>query len=174
LLRRYPANCTSYPGEELYVAMYQALIAHCGAAGLSQYEISNFAQPGYQSRHNLTYWSNDEYFGFGVSAHRYINGVRSSNYRSLRRYMRDFLANETFERIDDKTRAKEAIFLGLRLREGINLAEFRVKYGLDIEQVLAAKLSLLADGGFLTYEDGRLKLSQEGVLVSNLVIAELV
>jgi oxygen-independent coproporphyrinogen-3 oxidase len=174
LLNKYPKNCNSYPGEDIYVAMYEQLITMCSQAGLVQYEISNFARQGYQSRHNLTYWANEEYLGFGVSAHRYVHGARSSNFRSLRRYMRDFLADETFEQIDEKTRAKEAIFLGLRLRDGINLAEFRSKYGLDIEEVLKTKLRKLADGGFLTVEDGRLKLSQEGVLVSNLVIAELV
>ena len=114
--------------------MYEMLISSCTEAGLEQYEISNFAKPGYASKHNLIYWDNAEYLAFGVSAHRYVSGVRSSNYRSLKKYMRDFLASETFERIDEKTRAKEAIFLGLRLRSGINLEEFHRRYGFDISQ----------------------------------------
>ena len=174
LLSRYPFESASYPNEENFVGMYEMLISECLQAGLNQYEISNFAHPGFESKHNLTYWANEEYLGFGVSAHRYVNGIRSSNFRSLKRYMRDFLANETFERIDEKTRAKEAIFLGLRLRRGINLDEFHRKYGFDIQQLLATKIQRLSEGGFLTVEGGWLKLSQAGILVSNLVISELV
>jgi len=174
LLVRYPHESESYPSEDIYVSMYEALVSMAPATGLHQYEISNFCQPGFQSRHNLTYWTNDEYLAFGVSAHRYVNGVRSSNFRSLKRYMRDYLGNETFEEIDEKTKAKEAIFLGLRLREGINVAEFRLRYGFDIEQLFQEKIEKLSAGGFLTVENGHLRLSQSGVLVSNLVIAEFV
>lgn len=174
LLQRYPLSSDAYPVEESFVEMYKMLLERTAAAGLRQYEISNFCKPGYQSRHNLTYWANDEYLAFGVSAHRYVNGVRSSNFRSLRKYMRDYLGNETFERIDDKTRAKEAIFLGLRRTAGIDLADFRERYGFDIEFLLADKIKRLSDGGFLTIEDGHLKLSSEGVLVSNLVLSELI
>lgn len=174
LLQRYPHECEAYPNEDIYVSMYEALVSMAPATGLHQYEISNFCQPGFQSRHNLTYWTNDEYLAFGVSAHRYFNGVRSSNFRSLKRYMRDFLGNETFEQIDEKTKAKEAILLGLRLREGINVADFRRRYGFDIEQLFQDEIQKLSAGGFLTVEEGHLRLSQSGVLVSNLVIAEFV
>ena len=174
LLRRYPHECESYPNEDLYVDMYETLVSMAPAAGLAQYEVSNFSLPGYESRHNLTYWTNDEYLAFGVSAHRYVDGVRSSNFRSLKRYMRDYMGNETFERIDEKTRAKEAIFLGLRLRSGIDVADFRRRYGFALDQLFKEKIQRLSDGGFLTFEDGCLKLSQSGVLVSNLVIAEFV
>lgn len=174
LLRRYPLNGAAYPVEDTFVEMYKMLLEATREAGLNQYEISNFARAERLSKHNLRYWANDEYLAFGVSAHRYVNGVRSSNFRSLRKYMRDCLGNETFERIDDKTRAKEAIFLGLRRTAGINLAEFRGRYGFDIESLLSEKINRLSDGGFLTVEDGCLKLSPSGVLVSNLVLAELV
>lgn len=174
LLNRYPLSSQAYPGEEHFVGMYRLLLEKTKEAGMQQYEISNFCLPGYESRHNLTYWANDEYLAFGVSAHRYYSGVRSSNFRSLRKYMRDCLGNETFERIDDKTRAKEAIFLGLRRTAGIDLQDFRERYGFDLQDLLADKINRLSDGGFLTIEDNRLKLSPSGVLVSNLVLAELV
>lgn len=175
LLQRYPRESDQYPDEDGFVTMYQMLIDSCEEAGLHQYEISNFAADGFQSAHNLTYWNNQEYLAFGVSAHRYVNGVRSSNFRSLRRYMREYLENETFERIDEKTRAKEAIFLGLRLRRGLHLGQFQQSYGYDLEELLSHKISKLRDGGFLEVtEDGWLRLTQPGVLVSNLVLAELV
>lgn len=174
LLTRYPRDSAAYPDEDGFVDMYKELIESCSSAGLKQYEVSNFSKAGFESQHNLAYWRNDEYLAFGVSAHRYLDGVRSSNYRSLNRYMREPLENETSEVIDEKTRAKEAIFLGLRMRQGLNLAEFRDRYGCDLESMLAAKMKLLSDGGFITLEDGWLRLSQSGVLVSNLVLAELV
>jgi oxygen-independent coproporphyrinogen III oxidase len=174
LLSRYPRSSDKYPSEDDFVTMYQMLIDKCAAAGLQQYEISNFAVERRQSAHNLTYWTNQEYLAFGVSAHRYVNEARSSNYRSLKRYMKDYLADETFERIDEDTRAKEAIFLGLRLRRGINLLDFQSRYGFDLEEVLGEKLVKLSEGGFVEVSDGWLKLSQAGVLVSNLVLSELV
>lgn len=174
LLSRYPLSSDAYPVEDSWVEMYQMLRQRTQEAGLEQYEISNFCRPGHHSRHNLTYWSNEEYLAFGVSAHRYLQGVRSSNFRSLRKYMRDYLGHETFERIDEKTRAKEAIFLGLRRTAGIDLKNFQHKYGVDLELLLPEKIKLLSDSGFLTVENGFLKLSQSGVLVSNLVLAELI
>lgn len=174
LLNRYPRDCAAYPDEDLFSSMYALLVSKCEAAGLAQYEISNFSKPTYESRHNLTYWDNDEYFGFGVSAHRYIDSIRTSNFRGLKRYMRDYMADETREEIDEFTRAREAIFLGLRLRSGIDLESFRVRYGMDLEDLHADKIKRLKDGGFLEIEEGHLRLSQQGVLVSNLVMAELV
>jgi oxygen-independent coproporphyrinogen-3 oxidase len=175
LLRRYPLDSGAYPVEDTFVEMYKMLREHTASAGLQQYEISNFSHPDKRSKHNLTYWANDEYLAFGVSAHRYVGGVRSSNYRSLKKYMRDCLGNETFERIDEKTRAKEAIFLGLRRTDGLDLAEYRARYGMALDLLLEQdKIKQLSDGGFLMVEDGRLKLSPSGVLVSNVVLAELV
>lgn len=174
LLNKFPRECPAYPDEDLFGSMYALLVTKCESAGLQQYEISNFTKPGYESRHNLTYWANSEYFGFGVSAHRYLAGVRSSNFRGLKRYMRDFLSDETCEVIDEKTRAKEALFLGLRLRTGINLDNFKSTYGFDVRAVRSDKIQALTEGGFLEVADGYLRLSQTGVLVSNLVMAELV
>jgi len=174
LLQRYPRESESYPNEDGFVDMYKELVDSCADVGLQQYEVSNFSKPGFESTHNLAYWQNQEYLAFGVSAHRYVESVRSSNFRSLKRYMREPLGDETHEIIDEKTRAKEAIFLGLRMRRGLNLAEFRDRYGCDLESILAEKIQRLSDGGFVTLEDGWLRLSQSGVLVSNLVLAELV
>lgn len=174
LLTRYPRDSHEYPDEELFTCMYATLVEKSTAAGLQQYEISNFSLPGMESRHNLSYWDNTEYLGFGVSAHRYVGGVRSSNYRGLKRYMRDFMADETSEVIDAETRIKEAIFLGLRLRSGIDLDQFKSTYGVDLQESHGKTLARLADGGFVELTDGRLRLSQQGVLVSNLVISELV
>lgn len=174
LLQRYPRDSDKYPNEDTFVEMYKMLIERSTAAGLQHYEISNFAREGKQSFHNLTYWQNDEYLAFGVSAHRYLDAVRSSNFRSLKRYMREPLGDETSEKIDEITHGKEAIFLGLRMRKGLHLQQFQSRYGFDLEELLEHKIRKLTDGGFLSIENGWLKLTEQGILVSNLVLAELI
>ncbi len=172
LLFRYPRDSSSYPDEEIHEAMYEMLVALAEEAGFAQYEISNFSRAGFESKHNLVYWRNDEYFGFGVSAHRYVDGVRSANFRSLARYMRDYLKNESEEAIDYQTRLKEAIFLALRTRPGIDLASFSDRYGVDILDVYRPNVEKLISGGFLDLSSGALKLTRRGILVSNLVMSE--
>jgi oxygen-independent coproporphyrinogen-3 oxidase len=174
LLLRYPRESTKYPDEDEFVDMYYMLVDKCESAGLKQYEIANFARTGFESRHNLTYWHNREYLAFGVSAHRYYKGRRSSNFRSLKRYMREFKAFETDEEIDDSGRIKEAIFLGLRLREGLDLGAFAAEYGFDLAQSKSAKIEELSQHGFLELENGRLSLTQKGVLISNTILSELI
>lgn len=174
LLLRYPKDSPSYPSEDTFVQMYETLVRTCAAYGLEQYEIANFAIPGYESQHNLTYWRNDQYLAFGVSAHRYVDGVRSSNFRSLKHYMRDYLGDETREEIDPSLRMKEGIMLGLRLRKGIDLEEFANTYNVNFEERYARQLQELVAGNFIEFEGKFLRLSQKGVLVSNTVLAELI
>lgn len=174
LLLRYPKDSGAYPEEEVFVQMYDLLVEKCEAAGLVQYEIANFARPGFESRHNLTYWRNEEYLAFGVSSHRYVNGQRSSNFRSLKRYMRDFMQNETEEQIDAEGQMKEHIFLGLRLREGLDLHSFEKKFGQDLRTTRARELDKLLSAELIVLSDSRLSLTQKGVLVSNSVMSELI
>ncbi len=170
----FPAGSIAYPDDDAFVDMYDVLVDGCKQAGLEQYEISNFARPGCESRHNLCYWRNDEYLAFGVGAHRYVNGVRSANLRSFNRYMRDYLCDETTETIDDERRTSDAIMLGLRLRNGLNLLQFQARYGVDLMHRFAAKLPTLTDGGFLEVSDGALRLTRKGIMVSNSVLGELI
>jgi putative oxygen-independent coproporphyrinogen III oxidase len=174
LLSRFPRDSAAYPQEDQFADMYELLVKKAESAGLRQYEISNFSRPGFESRHNYAYWNNEEYLAFGVGAHRYVNGVRSSNWRSLARYMKDWLGSETSEVISDSMRAKEAIFLRLRTREGIRLDDFRRQYGLDLRIQCKESLIRLQEGGFVQLTDERLALTQQGILVSNLVMAELI
>jgi len=172
LLLRYPRDSEAYPDDVLNEKLYETLVASAEDSGFTQYEISNFSRPGYESRHNLVYWKNDEYFGFGVSAHRYVDRVRSSNLRSFARYMLNCLENESEEEIDDKTRLQEAIFLALRTRAGIDLAAFSRRYGVDLINTYGSNVDKLIAGGFLELAGGALRLTQKGVLVSNLVMSE--
>jgi oxygen-independent coproporphyrinogen III oxidase len=172
LLNRFPKNSSVYPDDDLYNQMYELLVLTLAESAFTQYEISNFSKTNYQSRHNLNYWSNREYQAFGMSAHRYLDGIRSSNWRSLTRYMRDFLGNETSEVIDRKTKMKEAIMLGLRLTAGIDLVAFEQEHGINLLNQFDRELKKLKSGNFLEVASGRLKLTSKAVLVSNLVISE--
>ena len=174
LLRRYPRDCASYPDEECFEQMYYLLLDKCRSVSLRQYEIANFALPGFESRHNLAYWQSREYLAFGAGAHRYYRGRRSSNFRSLKKYMREYANVETDEEIDEQTRLKEAVFLGLRLRDGIDLEDFFLQYGVDLVSVKGEKINELSASGFLEFEGRRLRLSQKGVLVSNTIFSELI
>jgi oxygen-independent coproporphyrinogen-3 oxidase len=171
---RYPQDSPIYPAEDSYVAMYEKLLELTAQAGFVRYEISNFAKPGFQSRHNQSCWARQEYFAFGVSAHRFIAGVRSSNWRSLARYMKDPLSDETAEKIDQKAAAQEAVFLGLRQKDGIDLNQFAQDYGFRLEDKFALPIRKFVDSGLLTCANQRLALSDKGVLLSNSVMAELI
>ena len=173
LFFKFPKESAEYPSDELFEEMYNCLVETAHHCGFSQYEVSNFSKPGFHSRHNMSYWNNSEYLAFGVSAHRYVGGVRSSNWRSLALYMRDPLGSETHELIDRETEVKEAIMLGLRLRDGIDLSHFSQTYGFDIRQKFNKQLDRLQEGGFVEISESRLRITQKGVPVSNSIISEL-
>jgi putative oxygen-independent coproporphyrinogen III oxidase len=174
LFSRFPKTSPDYPSDDLYGQMYDLLVAEAAEAGFEQYEVSNFSRPGFQSRHNLSYWNNDEYLAFGVSAHRYQNGVRSSNWRSLSKYMADPLGSEIYEVITPAMRLSECIMLGLRKRAGIDLVAFESEFGFRLQEQKQKALARLIEGGFISLADNRLFLTQKGVPVSNSVIAELI
>lgn len=170
----YPPGSDAYPDDELFASMYDSLIDKCAQNGLIQYEISNFAKPGHESRHNLCYWRNEEYLAFGVGAHRYLNGVRSANLRSFNRYMRDYLSDESSEPIDQERLVSDGIMLGLRLRSGLNPGEFQRRYGVNLMDRIADKLPILVDNGLAEWADGSFRLTRKGILISNTILAELI
>ena len=174
LLTRFPKNSPHYPTDESFEGMYEMLVTKLESAGFIQYEVSNFARPGFESTHNLAYWLNAEYYGFGVSAHRYIGGVRSSNWRSLASYMRDSDGCETCEPIDAATRLQEADHIGIAYaRWNNNLDAFAAEHGVDLMQSARKPIEKFMDGGFLEIQQGRLRITSRGVPVSNGIIAEL-
>jgi oxygen-independent coproporphyrinogen-3 oxidase len=174
LFSRFPKGAPEYPDDETFSVMYDTLVETLADAGFTQYEVSNFARPGFESTHNLAYWQNAEYYGFGVSAHRYIAAVRSANWRSLARYMKDCLGSEFSEHIDEETRIREAIMLGLRMRAGIDLQSFASEYGFDLAEKLKNPLQRLLDGGFVELSESHLRLTHKGVPISNSIIADLI
>lgn len=174
LLSRFPRDSASYPSEDHCVEMYEALVRTLESHNYQQYEVSNFAKPGQQSQHNLTYWRNAPYFAFGVGAHRYVDGVRSANLRSLKKYMRSPLTDEVSEIIDAQTCIKEGIMLGLRLVQGIDLKQFEQDYEVDLLATQGSEIDYLCEQKLLELSDGKLKITRQGIPISNSIIGRLI
>ncbi|MBX9939028.1 MAG: radical SAM family heme chaperone HemW [Candidatus Obscuribacterales bacterium] len=149
LLKRYPRECPAYPDEETFVQMFEDLCLILEDAGFLQYEVSNFAKPGFESRHNLTYWRNEPYFAFGVGAHRYVDRIRSSNSKSFNAYVRDYRESEKIEEISAQDIWVEGLMLALRLRQGLNLGDFKKRYGIDLEEAKAVPIKELESAGLI-------------------------
>jgi oxygen-independent coproporphyrinogen-3 oxidase len=163
--------------EELERSMYEATIERLAGAGLEMYEISNFARPGHESRHNLVYWANEAYFGFGVGAARYVRGVRSINTRELSAYLRRIGAGEPAtgptEELTPEERARETAVLMLRRTAmGLDRDDFRRRTGFDIDAMAAPAIERHGARGYLWDDGRRLRLSREGVFVADLVLAD--
>jgi oxygen-independent coproporphyrinogen III oxidase len=172
LAKMFPAAGKGQKEENEFVEQHKYLLQTAPEAGFDQYEISNFSKYGFQSAHNLNYWQQGNYLAFGVSACRYIYPRRSSNWRSLHRYMRDCLGEESTEIIDARTRAKEAIMLGLRMNAGINLKQFEQTFHFDLLESHSSLISRLAESNLLICAGGRLILTAIAQPVANSIIAE--
>lgn len=163
------------PDEDLAAEMYDLMCSMLDAAGYRQYEISNFARPGFESKHNLKYWKLEPVFGFGVSAHSFDGYFRYSNTRATAEYIAQVEKSGRPERITESADpSREAIFLGLRLNEGINAAEIRNRFGLDIFSAFSDDISRLADAGLLEITNSRIRLTRRGMLYSNEVFSAFI
>lgn len=162
--------------QETARRMYEAAIELLKDSGYRHYEISNFALPGRESRHNLKYWRNQEYLGLGAGASGYLARIRYTNQSVLEEYCR--LVNtgrqpvETREEIDGDLLVREAAFLGLRLLEGINKKEFYFRYGVRIEERFRDAVNGLVSKGLLVNSPERLALTREGLCLANQVFME--
>jgi oxygen-independent coproporphyrinogen-3 oxidase len=162
--------------------MYRAVREELPRRGYAMYEISNYAQPGRESRHNLSYWRAESYLGIGAGAHSFAGtgacGRRWWNERNPARYVeraREGGAAEAgSERIDERTAAGEFVFLNLRLREGFALDEFRARFGVEFDERFGSQAARLCEGGLLERGGGRVRLSERGLEIADSVFAEFV
>lgn len=157
--------------DELAADMYEMMIDRLDDAGYRQYEISNFAKPGFESRHNSKYWRLDPVYGFGVSAHSFDGAERYANERDTNAYVQliesGAVAEVFREPIDE---AAEFAFLGLRLNEGIGVDAYAARFDRD----LWAHAERALENGLLETSEGRIRLTRKGMLFSNEVFAEFV
>ncbi len=161
----------AFADDELEADLYAAAIDTLTAAGFEHYEISNFARPGHESAHNANYWANGDYIGFGVGAASYRYGTRSTHTRSLQTYVAAALGGEAIpgesERLEGPKRAGEAAMLSLRTSQGVCLAAFKERYGIDFMQFYASIIPELRDAGLLDINDSFVRLTRRGQFVAN-------
>lgn len=162
--------------EDLEGDMYERLMSEMEKHGLHQYEISNFAKPGHESRHNLLYWDNEEYIGVGAGAHGYVNDVRYSNHGPLKKYMEPLELGERpvldATHVSIKAQMEEEMFLGLRKTAGVDIVHFEEKFGAPLETVYGEILQKEQAKGNLAVEQGRVKLTHKGRFVGNEVFEQ--
>jgi len=149
--------------------MYQLIIKKL--KDYHHYEISNFSKIGYESKHNLTYWNNEHYYGFGLGASGYINNIRYDNTRSLNNYVKgNYRLNE--EIIDKELDKEYELILGLRLLDGININKYNSKFNEDLLENKVIKK--LINENKLIFEDKYLKINKEYIYVSNDILVEII
>ena len=139
--------------------------------GYIQYEISNFAYVGKESKHNLLYWNNDEYIGLGAGAHGYVNGKRYSNHGPIKKYMQTIDTGEQplmmQKEVTNVEKMEEEMFLGLRKNEGVSLAKFEERYGLTFRDVYGKELDELLQRELLVLENNFVRLTSRGRFMGN-------
>jgi len=169
------------PNDE-QAAMYQTVREEIPGRGYPMYEISNYAAPGHEARHNLTYWRGETYLGIGAGAHSFARiengGRRCWNEKLPSRYVAAIeerrLAEAGAETIDEKTAQSEYVFLNLRLRDGFALADFHTRFNRHFDCIFGSVATPLLNNGLLTLERGRIFLTDRGLEMADSVFAEFV
>ncbi|RJQ46315.1 MAG: radical SAM family heme chaperone HemW [Nitrospiraceae bacterium] len=171
-------NRITKPPEGLIVEMYNQTIDYLKDEGYVHYEISNFAKPGFICKHNLNYWDRGPYYGAGLGAHSFMNSMRSHNTESLEEYLKIISEGQRpvikTEHITEDKSIAEAIFLGMRKTEGIDIPSFTVHYGKDICTLYEKQIKDMQDAGLLEKGNNALRLTRKGILLSNEVFARFI
>jgi oxygen-independent coproporphyrinogen-3 oxidase len=179
LWKQERAGLVSPVDEEFEREMYEHTIDRLAAEGLVMYEISNFARPGQESKHNLVYWTNDAYFGVGLGAARYLRGVRSSNTRDLPTYLKKLNegreATGPTETLDAEARARETAVLMLRRTViGLDRDDFFKRTGFAFDAIAGDALVKHRRGGLLEDDEIRVRFTREGLFLADTVLSDLV
>jgi oxygen-independent coproporphyrinogen-3 oxidase len=176
LYREHRAGDLNLPDEETEAAMYQMTLDWLARAGFEQYEISNFARPGFRCRHNLVYWEHQEYLGLGAGAHSFLDGRRFYNELLPARYLAAIRERGTAvvggETLSPQLLRSERLMLGLRLRDGLDLQACLELLGIE-DLTTSDRVARLLDEGLLLVSDGRLRITDRGLLLANEVIVQL-
>lgn len=159
------------PDDDLQADMY--LLAIKTLKDFTHYEISNFAKSEiFQSKHNLTYWNNDEYYAFGCSAHGYQNGIRYANSFDIHKYIKNPLLRDFGHTETQKEKLEEEIFLGFRRACGIDINNINNKYNIDFNEKYSKPLKQYLETGHVIKTKNGYKLSDKGFLISTVILAD--
>ena len=162
------------PSEDEECDMYALASRILGEHGFSHYEISNYARPGYECRHNLKYWHDDEYIGVGLAAYSYYGKNRYGNTSKLDEYISDSYVQYRYgEAITDVDEAFEYVMMRLRLSEGFSLSDYRTRFGVDFTVGREDALERYTSHGYLKISDDRILLTESGFYISNTILSDL-
>jgi len=159
--------------DDTQADMYNYICDELEKNGFTHYEISNFAKEGFESNHNLTYWNNEEYYGFGVAAHGYVDDIRYSKAETLPEYIKNPSDYKTEHFVSKKEMLEEELFLGFRRTSGIDTALIFQKYGINFEEKYSEVIKKFTPD-YLAKTDNGYKLTRNGVLISNLILSEFI
>ncbi|HEV5722064.1 TPA: oxygen-independent coproporphyrinogen III oxidase [Streptococcus pneumoniae] len=160
------------PKEELEAEMFEYIIAELERAGFEHYEISNFSKPDFESRHNLMYWDNAEYYGIGAGASGYVNGVRYKNHGPIRHYLsavEEGNACITEDHLSQKEQMEEEMFLGLRKKSGVSMARFEEKFGQSFAGLYGEIVRDLVQQGLMQIEGDHVRMTKRGLFLGDTV-----
>ena len=160
------------PKEELEAEMFEYIIAELERAGFEHYEISNFSKSGFESRHNLMYWDNAEYYGIGAGASGYVDGVRYKNHGPIRHYLNAVEAGNariTEEHLSQRERMEEEMFLGLRKKSGVSMARFEKKFGRSFDGLYGEIIRDLVQQGLMQVDGDRVRMTKRGLFLGDTV-----
>ena len=165
------------PKEDLEAEMFDYIIAELEKAGFDHYEISNFSKPGFESRHNLMYWDNAEYYGIGAGASGYVDGVRYKNHGPIRHYLQAVEAGNA--RVQEEVltlneKMEEEMFLGLRKKSGVSKKRFEEKFGLSFEEQYGAVVSELTEQGLLVPDKDIVRMTKKGLFLGDTVAEKFI
>ena len=160
------------PKEELEAEMFEYIIVELERVGFEHYEISNFSKPGFESRHNLMYWDNAEYYGIGAGASGYVNGVRYKNHGPIRHYLsavEEGNARIKEEHLSQKEQMEEEMFLGLRKKSGVSMARFEEKFGRSFDGLYGEIVRDLVQQGLMQIDGDRVRMTKRGLFLGDTV-----
>lgn len=171
-------NVYKLPSESLQLKMLNFAVKYLTKQGFQRYEVSNFAKVGFESKHNLKYWTDKEYLGLGAVASSYVDNVRWKNTDSLEEYHNQVQSGNfeycEKEVVDANSNLEETIMLALRTANGINLDDLQNKFGKDLLKIKSKQIEMLISQKLLTHEDGRIFCTNKGFNLLNQIVLMLV
>jgi oxygen-independent coproporphyrinogen-3 oxidase len=164
--------------EEMQLSMWEETAAMVTEAGFIRYEISNYAKPGKECKHNITYWENKPYLGLGAGAHGYLDHVRYGNEKEIQKYIEMVERGELPRSFEEHQSIKEemvdTIIMGLRLTEGLSRPGFARRFGCPFESLYGKELKKMVEDGLMAISDEAVFLTEKGQLLSNYVLSHFV
>lgn len=160
------------PDEDTQADMYLGAIELLTSSGFEHYEVSNFSLPNHNSKHNLTYWNNEEYYGFGVASHGYVNGIRYGNLETIENYIENPITKKERKILTYQDRLEEEIFLGLRKIKGIDTEKINTKFEINFDEKYNEILKKYTALNLITKTKNGYAFTPNGILVSNVILAD--